>query len=164
MGVNVAGFAWSIELDARPDDFDAQGHFNNAAIVRHFNDLRIGYVRDNLGSAWIDWLRSTGAVVLAREVHVSYESEGLPHERFVGSTRVARRDGRAAIIEQRIGELHTERTVANAWVVQLLGRDGRAIEWPDFYWPLVEQTEGRPIPHRASLPRAPFGPPPWPDA
>jgi acyl-CoA thioesterase FadM len=163
VGVTVAGFAWSIELAVDAEDFDAQGHFNNAAIVRHFNDLRVAYVRTNLGPDWINWLQSSGAVVLAREVHVSYESEGLPHELYVGSTRITRRDGRAAIIEQRIGELDTGRTIANAWVVQLLGLDGRAIDWPDFYWPLVERAEARSIPHRPSVPRLPFGPPAWND-
>ncbi len=155
------GYRWSCPLEVAADDFDAQGHLNNAAIVRHLNDLRIGYVRANLGEVWIEFLRTSGSVVAAREVHVSYESEGFPDESFVGATRVARRDGLAGIIEQQVREVASARLVARAWVVQLLARDGRAVDWPEFYWPLVEATEGRPIPYRARVPRSPWGPPAW---
>lgn len=156
------GYRWSCPLEVSPDDFDAQRHLNNAAIVRHLNDLRIAYVRANLGDVWVDFLRTSGSVVAAREVHVSYESEGFPDETFVGATRVARRDGLAAIIEQQVREATSARLVARAWVVQLLARDGRAVDWPDWYWPLVAATEGQPIPYRARVPRAPWGPPEWP--
>jgi acyl-CoA thioesterase FadM len=142
-----------------PDDFDGQGHLNNAAVARHCNDLRIAYVVSNLGDVWIDWLRASGSIVAAREVHLSYESEGFPTESFIGAMRVLRRDGKAKIIEQRVIEAITGRVVARAWVVQLLVRDGKAVEWPDFYWPLVEAAEARPIPRHHSASRAPFGPP-----
>jgi acyl-CoA thioesterase FadM len=155
-----AGYRWSAAITATADDFDAQGHLNNAAVARYCNDLRVGYVRTNLGAPWLEWLRDTGSVIAAREVHLSYESEGFPNESFIGATRILRRDGKAVIIEQMVIE-SGGRVVARAWVVQLVVRDGRAVEWPDFYWPLVETTEGRPIPHRPSPQRPPFGPPPW---
>ena len=161
--LRAAGYRWTTELALGDDDIDAQGHLNNAAIARACNDLRIGYVRSNLGPRWIDWLRSSGSVVVAREVHLSYDSEGFPGERFVGATRILRRDGRAAIIEQQIGEYDTGRTIARAWVVQLLVNAGAVIDWPDFYWPLVESVEERPIPRLERAPRAAFGPPAWPE-
>ena len=39
-----AGFRFVVPAPTLPDDFDRQGHLNNAAIVRVFNDLRIAYV------------------------------------------------------------------------------------------------------------------------
>jgi len=158
--IAAAGYRWSAPIITSDDDFDAQGHLNNAAVARFCNDLRVGYVRTNLGAPWLEWLRDSGSVIAAREVHLSYESEGFPHKSFVGATRVLRRDGLAAIIEQMVVEAGG-RIVARAWVVQLVVRDGSAVEWPDFYWPLVETIEGRPIPHRAKVPRVPFGPPLW---
>ncbi len=155
------GYAWSAGVATSDGDFDAQGHLNNSAIVRHFNDLRIGYVQANLGDVWIDWLSRTGSVVVAREVHVLYESEGFPDERFVGATRILRRDGLAGILEQRVVEAANARPIARAWVVQLLVKGGRAIAWPDFYWPLVATIEGHTIPHREQVPRAAWGPPAW---
>ena len=35
------GYRFVVPVDPAPGDFDAQGHLNNAAIVRLFNDLRI---------------------------------------------------------------------------------------------------------------------------
>ncbi len=104
MGVTLDEFAWTSPLELGDDDFDRQGHLNNAAIARLCNDLRIQYIQANVGAPWIEWLQDTGAVVAAREVHISYVSEGFPGENFVGATRITRRDGRAAIVEQRIVE------------------------------------------------------------
>jgi acyl-CoA thioesterase FadM len=157
------GYAWTLELTMRDDDFDAQGHLNNAAIARHFNDLRVAYVQARLGVPWLDWLRTSGSVVVAREVHLLYETEGYPHESFTGATRVLRRDGRAGIIEQRVVETGSGRPVARAWIVQLLAREGRAVDWPDFYWDLVAAAEGHAIAQRDrprdGAARSPWGPP-----
>ncbi len=161
MGVTLEDFAWTSRLDLLGDDFDRQGHLNNAAIARLCNDLRVAYIQANIGEPWIEWLRNSGAVVAAREVHISYVSEGFPGEEFVGATRITRRDGRAAIVEQRIVEAVSGRVVADAWVVQLLVLDGQVVDWPAFYWDLVERAEGRPVPYRISVPRPPWGPPAW---
>ena len=115
------GFRFVVPVVPEPVDFDAQGHLNNAAIVRIFNDLRIAYVQERLGDRWREHLRAEGLVVVAREVHVLYESEGRPDEEYVGAMRYVRREGRAAIIEQRLIEASGAR-VARAWVVQLLAR------------------------------------------
>lgn len=165
MGVNAAealaadGYRFITSIEPATGDYDAQGHLNNAAIVRFFNDVRVAYVQQRVGTRWTDLLRSEAYVVAARELHVLYESEGLPGERFVGAMRYAYREGKASVLEQRIVEHATARPVARAWVVQLLVRDGRAVDWPELYFDLVAEVEGRPIERRRPRPRPPFGPP-----
>jgi acyl-CoA thioesterase FadM len=144
-------------IDPQPTDFDAQGHLNNAAIGRIFNDVRIAYIQRYLGEQWRDFLRAEGIVVVAREVHLLYESEGLPSEEYVGAMRYVRREGRGAIIEQRMIEATTGRAVARAWVVQLLVRDGRVADWPDFYFAVVAEAEGHAIEQRPRV-RREWGP------
>jgi acyl-CoA thioesterase FadM len=144
----------------RADDFDAQGHLNNAATVRLFNDLRIAYVHGRVGAWWSDSIRANAFVIAAREVHVLYESEGRPGEEFVGGMKYVGRDGKAAVLEQRIVEATTGRAVARAWVVQLLVQHGLVVEWPERYFDRVAEIEGRPV---AAAPRSrprPWGPPP----
>ena len=85
-------------------------------------------------------------MVAAREVHVLYESEGLPGESFVGAMRYVRREGKAAVLEQRLVEAATGRPVARAWVVQLLVQEGTVVDWPDSYFARVAEIEGREIP------------------
>ena len=140
-------------------DYDAQGHLNNAAIVRLFNDMRVEYVLGRLGPWWPELIRAEGYVVAAREVHVSYESEGLPDEQYVGGMKYLRREGKAAILEQRIVEATTGRAVARAWVVQLLVQQGTVVEWPDRYFDAVAAIEGRAIERRPRRTAVPFGPP-----
>jgi acyl-CoA thioesterase FadM len=153
------GYKFVIPIDAAPEDFDAQGHLNNAATVRLFNDLRIAYVRGEVGFEWVDTLRSERLVVAAREVHVLYESEGLPDESFVGGMRYVRREGKAAVLEQRLVEAETGRGVARAWVLQLLVQDGRVVDWPDDYFARVAEIEGREIPVGPRRPASEWGPP-----
>jgi acyl-CoA thioesterase FadM len=151
------GYRFVIPIEPNPTDFDAQGHLNNAAIVRIFNDIRMAYVQQRLHPRWREHLIAEGLVVVAREVHVLYESEGLPDEEYVGAMRYVRREGRAAIIEQCLTEAGAGRAVARAWVVQLLVRDGSVADWPDFYFGLVAEVEGSEIEERPGL-RRPWGP------
>lgn len=151
------GYRFVITIEPGPADFDAQGHLNNAATVRLFNDMRVAYIQRRIGERWVDHLRAEGLVVVAREVHVLYESEGRPGEEYLGAMRYVRREGRAAIIEQRLVEASTGRAVARAWVVQLLARDGSVVEWPDFYFGLVAEIEEREIEPRPSVRRV-WGP------
>ena len=150
-------YRFVVPIEPRPDDFDAQGHLNNAATVRIFNDMRVAYIHRTLGDQWGEHLRKERIVVVAREVHVLYESEGLPDEEYVGAMRYVRREGRAAVIEQRLVEASSARAVARAWVVQLLVHDGRVADWPDFYFTRVAEAEGREIEQRPSVRRA-WGP------
>jgi acyl-CoA thioesterase FadM len=142
------------------DDYDRQGHLNNAAIVRMFNDMRIAYVFGHVGSWWGDEIGAQGYVVAARELHVLYESEGLPGEQYVGGMKYVRREGKAAVLEQRIVEADTGRAVARAWVVQLLVQRGTVVEWPDRFFAVVATIEGRDIPARPRGEVKPWGPPP----
>jgi acyl-CoA thioesterase FadM len=151
------GFRFVTPIVPQAADYDAQGHLNNAAIGRIFNDVRIAYIHRHLGEPWRAFLLAEGIVVVAREVHLLYESEGLPSETYIGAMRYLRREGRGAIIEQRMIEAATGRAVARAWVVQLLVRAGRVADWPDFYFDVVAGAEGREIERRPSV-RREWGP------
>ena len=153
------GYRFVVPLVLKRDDFDAQGHLNNASTVRLFNDVRIAYVRGEVGEEWMEMLRRDRLVVAAREVHVLYESEGLPDEEFVGAMRYVRREGKAAVLEQRLVEAATGRAVARAWVVQLLVSDGKVVDWPDAYFSRVAAIEGREIPVGPRRPASGWGPP-----
>ena len=153
------GYRFVVPVAPAPDDFDAQGHLNNASTVRLFNDLRVAYVRDEVGEVWIEMLRRDRLVVAAREVHVLYESEGRPGEEFVGALRYLKREGKAALLEQRLVEAVTARPVARAWVLQLLVQDGTVVEWPDAYFARVAEIEGREIPVGPRRPPQDWGPP-----
>jgi acyl-CoA thioesterase FadM len=153
------GYSFATSIETLEDDFDAQGHLNNVAAVRYFQDLRIGYVMARLAPRWTDHLRDERLVLVARELHVLYETEGMPGESFVGAARVRTRQGRAGIMEERIVEATAGRPVARAWVVQLLVRDGRVVDYPDWYWDLVEHSDGAPVHVLDKRARAPWGPP-----
>jgi len=150
--------AFVVPVELVPSDFDAQGHLNNASTVRLFNEVRIAYVRGEVGAEWVETLRSDRLVVAAREVHVLYESEGLPDEAFVGAMRYLRREGKASVLEQRLVDARTGRSVARAWVVQLLVQQGKVVEWPARYFERVGEIEGREIPVRLRSPSRPWGP------
>ena len=140
-------------------DYDGQGHLNNASTVRLFNDMRVAYVRHVLDPWWSERIRSAGFVIAAREVHVLYESEGFPGEHYAGGMKYVRREGKAALLEQRIVEATAARAVARAWVVQLLVQEGAVVDWPDEYFVRVEAAEGRAIERRPRRADIGFGPP-----
>ena len=154
------GYRFVVDVEPLATDFDGQNHLNNAATVRLFNDLRIAFVRGEIGEEWVETLGRDQLVVAAREVHVLYESEGLPGESFVGALRYVRREGKAAVLEQRLVEGSTGRPVARAWVVQLLVQRGTVVEWPELYFARVAAIEGREIPVGPRRPAAGWGPPP----
>ena len=153
------GYAYADPVTPRADDFDQQGHLNNAAIVRLFNDMRIAYVHGRVGAWWPEEIRANGYVIAAKELHVLYESEGLPGESFAGAMKYVYREGKAAVLEQRIVEAHTGRAVARAWVVQLLVQNGSVVEWPARYFDAVARIEGHEIEARPRRSTRSFGPP-----
>ncbi len=157
--LRAEGYRFVVDVETLPTDYDGQNHLNNAATVRLFNDLRIVYVREEVGGLWLEMLQRDRLVVAAREVHVLYESEGLPGEAFVGAMRYIRREGKAAVLEQRLFEAATGRPVARAWVLQLLVQDGAVIDWPDAYFSRVAEIDGREIPIVPRRPAVPWGPP-----
>ena len=151
------GFVMVLDAETTEQSYDGQGHLNNAAIAQVFNDMRIAYIRGVVGSWWGDHLRSERVVVALREIHIAYESEGMPNETYRGAMRYVRREGKGAVFEQCLCEVLSGRLVANAWGLQLLVQDGRVIDWPDEYFQLVEQRQGGPIERRAK-PHRPWGP------
>jgi acyl-CoA thioesterase FadM len=153
------GYRVIAAVSVAENDYDRQGHLNNAAIVRMFNDMRISYVFDHVGTWWGDEIGAQGYVVAARELHVLYESEGRPGERYSGGMKYVGREGKAAILEQRIVEAATARPVARAWVVQLLVQRGTVVQWPARFFDVVAQIEGREIPMRERGPARSWGPP-----
>jgi acyl-CoA thioesterase FadM len=152
------GYRFVHPVVPRADDFDGQGHLNNASTVRLFNDLRVAYVHGEVGRWWPEEIRANGFVIAAREVHVLYESEGRPGEQFIGGMKYVGREGKAAVLEQRIVEAATGRAIARAWVVQLLVRRGVVVDWPSRYFDRVAEIEGGAVPHRPRPDPAPWGP------
>ncbi len=152
------GYRFVEPVVPRSDDFDGQAHLNNAATVRLFNDLRIAYVHGRVGPWWPEAIRANGFVIAAREVHVLYESEGRPGEEFVGGMKYVGRQGKAAVLEQRLVEAAAGRPIARAWVVQLLVQQGRVVEWPDRYFERVAEIEGRVLPAGPRSEATPWGP------
>jgi acyl-CoA thioesterase FadM len=170
VGVSTAGSDGERVLEAdgyravapvatQAEDFDTQGHLNNAATVRLFNDMRVAYVHGRIGAWWPAEIRAAQYVIAAREVHVLYESEGLPGEEFVGGMKYVLRDGKAAVLEQRIVEAGSGRPIARAWVVQLLVQAGKVVEWPARYFASVAEIEGRELPVRPRSAPGRWGPP-----
>jgi acyl-CoA thioesterase FadM len=152
------GYRVVAPVTTRADDFDAQGHLNNAATVRLFNDMRVSYVHGRIGAWWPEEIRAKGYVIAAREVHVLYESEGLPGEEFIGGMKYVGREGKSAVLEQRIVEATRGRAIARAWVVQLLVHDGKVVEWPVRYFERVAEIEGGELPVRPRAAAQPWGP------
>lgn len=153
------GFGTLFDLLPIPDDADEyQDHLNNTAAVRMFNDLRIAYVAARFAPGWPRHMRSNRLTLVVRELHVSYDSEGWMHERYVGASRVEHRRGKAVILNQRLVEATTGRSLARAWVLQLLLSPERVIEFPDLYLDMVEKVQGAPVP-RLEASRTEWGPP-----
>ena len=146
--LRAEGFTTIFDVVPEPDDADEyQDHLNNTAAVRMFNDLRVAYVAARFAPDWPRYVRRQGLTLVVRELHVSYESEGWMHERYVGATRVDQRRGKSLILDQRLVEATTGRSLARAWVLQLLvGTEGKVIEFPDLYFELAEAAQGAPVP------------------
>ncbi len=161
-GVDVLraeGFRVLFDVETRPGDEDVyQDHLNNTAPVRMFNELRMAYVAAHLAPDWPRFIRRSGSTVVVRELHVQYDSEGRMHERFVGATAWRARRGKSALVEQRLVEAETARSLARAWIVQLLVMPDGVAGLPDWAWDAVGAVEGAAIPEWPSD-RGPWGPP-----
>jgi acyl-CoA thioesterase FadM len=154
------GFGTVFDVLPIPEDADEyQDHLNNTAAVRMFNDLRVAYVAARFAPDWPRYVRRSGLTLVVRELHVAYDSEGWMHEKYVGATRVDQRRGKSLILDQRLVEATSGRSLARAWVLQLLvGTDGRVIEFPDLYFELATKAQGAPVPELAAT-RTDWGPP-----
>jgi len=153
------GYRFVEPITTRAEDFDTQGHLNNAAAARLLNDLRVAYVHGKIGAWWPEEIRANEFVIAARELHVLYESEGRPGERFVGGMKYVGREGKSAVLEQRIVEASDGRAIVRAWVVQLLVQRGTVVAWPARYFERVGEIEGAEIPWRPRSDPRPWGPP-----
>lgn len=145
-------------IDADRDEY--QDHLNNTAAVRMFNELRIAYVATHLAPDWVRFVRREGRTVVVRELHALYESEGWMRDRYVGGIRWAERRGKAGLVEERLVEATTARPLARAWVVQLLVTPEGVVAFPDWFWAMIAEVEGGPVPESDGAGRAPWGPPP----
>ena len=153
------GYRVSFDVEPIPEDADEfQDHLNNSAAVRMFNELRMAYVASRLAPDWPRHVRRSNLTVVVRELHVRYDSEGWMHERYIGATRITQRRGKAGIVEQALVETTTGRSLARAWLVQLLVSVDGVIEWPEWYWEMVAAVEGAPVPE-VDAARVPWGPP-----
>jgi acyl-CoA thioesterase FadM len=154
---------YTVVFDVDPVDADRdeyQDHLNNTAAVRMFNELRTAYVASHLAPRWPKYIRREGMTVVVRELHVLYEREGWMHERYVGATRYVERRGKAAIVEQCLLEAATAAPLARAWIVQLLvGSEGRATAFPEWFWEMVQDVQGGTVPVIDDAHRPPWGPP-----
>ena len=73
--------------------------------MRLFNDLRVAYVLRRVGDRVASRiLRDEQFVVAARELHVLYDRRPCSTTSFVGCVRYVRREGKAAVLEQRLVE------------------------------------------------------------
>jgi len=158
--LRAEGYRAVFDVETIEADRDTyQDHLNNTAAVRIFNELRVAYVASHLAPDWPRFLRRGALSVVVRELHVQYDSEGWMHERYVGAMRVALRRGKAALVEQHLVEATTGRSLARAWIVQLLVGGEGVVAWPDLYWDLAATVEGGPIPSDDDGARHPWGPP-----
>ena len=120
--------------------------------------MRVAYVHGRVGAWWPEQIRANGFVIAAREVHVLYESEGLPGEQFVGGMKYVGREGKAAVLEQRIVEATTGRPIARAWVVQLLVQRGRSSNGRRATSSGSPRSKARRLPPRPRRDARPWGP------
>jgi acyl-CoA thioesterase FadM len=158
--LRAEGFRVLFDVEPIDADKDAhQDHVSNIGVVRMFNDLRVAYVASRLAPDWPRYVRREGRTVVVRELHVQYESEGWMHERYVGGIRWAERRGKAGLVEERLVEASTARSVASAWVVQLFVTSTGVAAFPDWYWDMLAAVEGGPVPERDGATRSPWGPP-----
>lgn len=155
------GYRYVVPVTLTPEHIDGQGHLNNAAVARIFNELRVAYIGAGPGPRWGEYLRGDGVrrTVVVRELHIAYDREATIEDRLVGCVRVSARRGKAKIVEQRLVDVARDLPVARAWAVQLFLEEGVVRDFPDFYWDAIHAAEGRVIPPEPRGPEVPWGPP-----
>ena len=88
-----------------------------------------------------------------REVHVPYESEGLPSDEYVGAMRYgAARDAAQSSSSGSSKRPRAGRSRGRG-SSQVFVHDGAVADFPDFYWEVVAEAEGRAIEPRPSVRR-----------
>jgi len=158
---STAGYRYVVPVELHADHIDGQGHLNNAAVARIFNDLRVAHIGAGPGVRWGEYLRTPGVrrTVVVRELHIAYDREATIDDVIVGCVRVSARRGKAKIVDQCIVDAVRDVPIARAWAVQLFVEDGAVGEFPDFYWDSIAAAEGRIIPAEPRGPVVSWGPP-----
>jgi acyl-CoA thioesterase FadM len=155
---DLRAYRFVIDSQTSAEHFDWQGHLNNTAAAKLLEDARRLYVVDGLGREYAQRLWDSVTVVV-RELHVSYETQGYPEERFRCGARTVSRTDKSYVVEQRLEEATTGRVVVQAWAVMLVAAKdaARAVASPDWFWTRVEEFEGQVMPARPRD-RRPWGP------
>jgi acyl-CoA thioesterase FadM len=138
------GYPLVTVVDVPATAYDEQGHLNNVAVLKLFEQLRRRYMLET-GHLRREML-PPGMVVGVREMVCSYVTEALPSEELHGGCRVLGRSRRAYLFDEVLAA--EERVVARARVLEcVVDRGaGRAIEIPAEFWAIFEKIEGREMP------------------
>lgn len=140
------GYAFTSDLALLDGDLDVQGHLNNVAVYRLFQELRVGYVQQRLAPGRLDIYDDV--VVVTADAHVSYLSQGLPGEAYAGGAGIVARNDNAYCYDEVIVAVSDRRVIARARVVELwVSRStGRVIPLSSAFLERLDATEPRPVP------------------
>jgi acyl-CoA thioesterase FadM len=138
------GYAFTMSLVVGDDDLDVQGHLNNVAIVRLMQELRVGYVSRKLAPGRLALFDDV--IVVTADVHVSYLSQGMPGDTYVGAASIVARNDKAYCYDEVVVTADG-RVIARARVVELwLSRQsGRVIPLPETFVSMIDAAERRPV-------------------
>src|SRR5260221_11418527 len=90
----LAGYPAQLSIRPRENHYDIQGHLNNVAAVRIFQDVRVWYM-SSLVRPVVGGLVARGYVVGVRELVTSYVTEARPGEQLFGGCRILGRSRRS---------------------------------------------------------------------
>jgi acyl-CoA thioesterase FadM len=138
------GYPLETVVDVPESGYDEQGHLNNVAVLRLFEQLRRKYMMKT-GHLRREVLPE-GLVIGVREMVCSYVTEAMPSEELHGGCRVLGRSRRAYLFDEVLAA--GNRVVARARVLEcVIDRNaGRAVEIPADFWAIFERMEGRSMP------------------
>ena len=149
------GYTVVTTVDVPEAAYDEQGHLNNVAVLRLFEQLRRQYM---LGAGQLRReMLPDGLVVGVREMVCSYVTEAMPTEELRGGCRVLGRTNRSYLFDEILAAVPTvgssgrssgERVVARARVLECVidRAAGRAVVIPAEFWSVFERLEGRAMP------------------
>ena len=138
------GYPFVDDVDVPESAYDEQGHLNNVAVLRLFEQLRRNYMAAT-GGLHREFLPA-GLVIGVREMVCSYVTEAMPSEELRGACRVLGRSRRSYLFDEVLAA--GDRVVARVRVLEcVIEREaGRAIEIPEEFWSIFERMEGRSMP------------------
>jgi acyl-CoA thioesterase FadM len=145
-----ADFPYVRPVTVTPADGDVQGHLNNVAAVRLFQDLRVQFVLERLAPGAVALYDDV--VVVVADQHVHYASQGSLDETYTGGLRVLGRTDKAYCYDEILWA--GERVVARCRLVELFvsRSTGRVMTLPDEFVERLSAAAGRSVPHLTELP------------